>query len=154
MAAMLGAGATPDESLRTHDVLRDQRRRESEEGVAAFLRQHLTAEEFAAVQPHLATHGWTTCRRLAGVTIEDLVKPTGDAEAERGLGLSVGAARLILAELATFAATFYVARGGMPEPAEVVQAAPQVVVAQVPLALELPAFPPGPDLPTRDRFRK
>ena len=92
---MLGAGATPDESLRTHDVLGDQRRRESEEGVAAFLRQHLTAEEFAAVQPHLATHGWTTCRRLAGVTIEDLVKPTGDAEAERGLGLSVGAARLI-----------------------------------------------------------
>ena len=49
------------------------------EGVTAFLSAHLDAEEYAAIQPRLAGMGWTTCRRLARATFEDLVR---DADAD------------------------------------------------------------------------
>ena len=109
MAAMAGVAAVPDGALRTHPVLGDPAQRESVAGVDAFLTMHLEYEELQAHRTAFAERGYTRMRRLVRATLEDLTRPA-DAEdaARRGVGLSVGLARDLLAELGVVAATFYV----------------------------------------------
>ena len=155
MAAMAGVAALPDGALRTHPVLGDPAQRESVAGVDAFLAQHLEAEELQRHRTAFTARGYTRVRRLVRATLEDLTRAAdAEDEAERGVGLPVGLARDLLGELGVVAATFYVPEAAEEDvigAAEVVQ---QAQVLQVAPSLEVPEWPKGSDLPTRDIYRE
>ena len=49
MAMVSGVAALPDAALLSHPVLGDARRRETQEGVDAFLRMHLSEEALVSL---------------------------------------------------------------------------------------------------------
>ena len=158
MAAWGGVAALPDEALLNHDVLGDPVQRESAAGVAAFLGLHLDVVERATHGAAFTAMGYTRLRRLCRATLGDLTRPA-DAEdpADRGVGLPMAVARDLLAELGVAVATFYAPPEEQQADGEQVVQQGEVVqpamVLQAPPTLDVPMFPKGPNLPTRDKYR-
>ena len=156
-AAIVGIACRADEALLAHPILGNDESRETIGGVRAILERALDEEEVEAAVEAATTLGFTRFKRMLGATLADMTRPANAANVEeRGMGLTLGAARGLALELAVAQKTFDELEDGEDPggaaPAEVV-APERELVAKLAPALALPDWSQGQDLPTKEALR-